>query len=397
MQRIAEPVHDAPRAPSPGIEVEQRLPASEASFRRFLADIDVGSLMLDREGRVTFINDRLAGLLGRTPAAMLGQDWIDVAVPLAEREALRSVFLDAMATGILPGQREDGVVTRSGDTRRLAWTSVIQRDGDGVVIGLASIAHDVTEARKNEVELTTLAAAIEQSAESVMITDREARITYVNRAFERMSGYSKAEVIGRNPRLLKSDVETATFFDAMWAALSNGLPWVADMTNRRKDGRRYQINGVISPLRAAGGAITGFVSSTRDVSHERDLETRADLMARERSLITETLRTVPSGGRSRRRPISSAARSPACPTSPSRPCSSSSGTTRPCPSRSWPPIRCRRASDSEPSVAGISASTRCLARGSRPGSMTRPDRTLEALPWPTCVGSGTRPSATMGP
>jgi PAS domain-containing protein len=71
-----------------GIEAEQLLRASEARFREFLSDIDLGALMLDAAGSVVFINDHLLGLLERTRVEILGQDWIDLAVPEAERVAL---------------------------------------------------------------------------------------------------------------------------------------------------------------------------------------------------------------------------------------------------------------------------------------------------------------------
>jgi EAL domain-containing protein (putative c-di-GMP-specific phosphodiesterase class I) len=102
--------------------------------------------------------------------------------------------------------------------------------------------------------------------------------------------------MGRNPRFLKSSAQSATFFDAMWAALGNGLPWVADLTNRRKDGSPYHLTSVISPIRAADGSIDGFVAVGRDVSHERELETRTEALTRERALIGDTLRRMPRGG-----------------------------------------------------------------------------------------------------
>jgi PAS domain S-box-containing protein len=73
-------------------------------------------------------------------------------------------------------------------------------------------------------ERDRLAAAIDQVTESVIITDLDARITYVNRAFERVTGFGRDEVIGRNPRFQKSGLQTPWFYDAMWAALTNGIP-----------------------------------------------------------------------------------------------------------------------------------------------------------------------------
>ena len=277
------------------VEEQARLRGADARLRDLLSSIDLGALVLDRSGKVEFINDFLLQLMGSGREEVLGRDWIDHAVPERERTALRESFHAAIDGAIGAGRREDGLVTRSGDERRLLWTSAVQRDSAGRVIGLAGIAHDVTDARRIEAERARLATAIEQSAESVLITDLDGRIVYVNHAFERLSGYAGAEVIGRNPRILNSGLQSASFYDAMWAALSNGLPWIADIVNRRKDGSLYSLNSALSPIHGPDGAITGYVDVARDVSHERELETRAEVLTRERALIGETLRSLPPG------------------------------------------------------------------------------------------------------
>jgi PAS domain S-box-containing protein len=274
-------------------EAQLRVQASEAQFLDLLSNVELGTLVLDATGRVEFINDFLLALLGRRRDELLGQDWIDVAVPDGERVDVRAALVAAFAAGVGVGRREDGIVTRSGDVRRLLWTSVIRRDASGAAIGMAGIAYEVTEARRVEAERAQLATAIDQATESVVVTDRDARIVYVNRAFERISGYRSDEVLGRNPRIVKSGLQSETFYDAMWAALSNGLPWVADVVNRRKDGTLYSLSSAMSAVRDADGSITGFVDVGRDVTRERELETRADLLARERALIGETLRSLP--------------------------------------------------------------------------------------------------------
>src|ERR1035437_1186022 len=144
-------------------------------------------------------------------------------------------------------------------------------------------------------ERDRLTAAIEQVTESVVITDLHARITYVNRAFERVTGYSRAEVIGRNPRFLKSGLQTPWFYDAMWASLTNGLPWVSDFINRRKDGSLYTEEVAISPIRDSSGSIASYVAVQRDVTHERALVERATQRAQERALIAETIRDLRPG------------------------------------------------------------------------------------------------------
>jgi two-component system, cell cycle sensor histidine kinase and response regulator CckA len=121
-------------------------------------------------------------------------------------------------------------------------------------------------------ERTRLATAIEQAAEMIVITDREARIQYVNPAFERVSGYGKAEVIGRNPRLLQSGRQGRDFYEAMWTTLGAAETWRGTFLNQRKDGVAYEEEAVISPIRDADGNVVSYVGVGRDVTRERALE-----------------------------------------------------------------------------------------------------------------------------
>ena len=151
---------------------------------------------------------------------------------------------------------------------------------------------DETERSQAEIERDQLAIAVEQAAESIMITDLEARISYVNPAFERVSGYTRAEVIGQNPRLVSSGLQPPAFYEAMWAALSTGVPWVADFINRRKDGSLITEEAVITPIRDGAGAITGYVAVQRDVTAERARLERSAQFAHERALIAGTIRNL---------------------------------------------------------------------------------------------------------
>jgi PAS domain S-box-containing protein len=134
-----------------------------------------------------------------------------------------------------------------------------------------------------------LAMAIEQSPESVVITDRAGTIEYVNPAFERVTGYATAEVVGQNPRLLQSGRQNRAFYEAMWQTLTDGLPWVGDFVNRRKDGTLFTEEAVISPVHDGGGAIAGYVAVKRDVSVEREAQARDRARARERGQIADAL------------------------------------------------------------------------------------------------------------
>jgi len=162
-------------------------------------------------------------------------------------------------------------------------------------MGLGGIGVDVTQHSNAEAERDVLTAAVEQVGESVVITDREARITYVNPAFERATGYTRDEVIGQNPRLLKSGLHPRSFYKAMWAALRRGMPWGANLVNRRKDGSLFTEDAVISPIHDASGATTSYVAVKSDVTHELALVQRSTELIRERALIAETIRGLRAG------------------------------------------------------------------------------------------------------
>jgi PAS domain S-box-containing protein len=275
-------------------ELEDRLRRAEQATAETVTLLEtlqsaapVGFGFVDREFRIVRINETLAAIggapielqIGRLISEVVPEVWAQVE-PACRRALAGEAVLNLDISGKAPS---DGAVHH--------WlVSYYPVRVAEAVIGVGIVVVDITERERSESERTMLAAAMEQSADSVVITDQDARITYVNGAFERLSGYAAKEAIGRNPRFLKSGVQSPTFYEAMWAALAHGLPWVADMTNRRKDGSLYQLNSVITPIRAEDESITGYVNVGHDVSHERELETRTEALTRERELIADTLR-----------------------------------------------------------------------------------------------------------
>lgn len=129
--------------------------------------------------------------------------------------------------------------------------------------------HDITERKRAEAQNLLLATAIEQAVETVVVTDHEARIQYVNPAFTRTTGYSREEALGQNPRVLKSGQHGAQFYQALWSALGKGELWQGEFTNRRKDGTLYIEEATIAPVRAASGEITNYIAIKSDVTERR--------------------------------------------------------------------------------------------------------------------------------
>jgi PAS domain S-box-containing protein len=126
--------------------------------------------------------------------------------------------------------------------------------------------------RRAEAERTTLVAAIEQSGDAIVITDVAGDIRYCNPAFQQLTGYTREEAVGRNPRFLKSGKQDSDFYRSLWQTILNGGVWNGCWTNRRKDGSLYEVEGTISPIHNAAGSLTGFVAASRDITGRLRLE-----------------------------------------------------------------------------------------------------------------------------
>jgi PAS domain S-box-containing protein len=143
---------------------------------------------------------------------------------------------------------------------------------EGKPFAIQGIARDITGRKRAEAERARLATAVEQAAETIVITDLGGTILYANPAFEKTTGYTRAEAVGQTPRLLKSGRHDDAFYRRMWAALGRGEVWTGRFINRRKDGALYEEDATISPVRDAAGQIVNYVAVKRDVTREVQLE-----------------------------------------------------------------------------------------------------------------------------
>lgn len=143
---------------------------------------------------------------------------------------------------------------------------------DGVPVGVTGIARDITERKRADAELRRLAAAVEETADSVVITDKNGNIQYVNPAFERVSGYTKEEALNQNPRILKSGKTDPSVYKELWETITRGDAWNGHLTNRKKDGTLFEERVTISPVRDASGAIVSYIAVKQDITQQLQLE-----------------------------------------------------------------------------------------------------------------------------
>lgn len=152
------------------------------------------------------------------------------------------------------------------------------------------ITKDITEQQKKELDLLRFSEVIHHTVNPIEITDAKGKIIYVNPAFERVTGYSKEEIIGNNPNMLSSGVQGKEFWRAVWDRILSGKEWVGQIQNRRKDGRLIHTELVISPIIDGKGSVVGFLGAHRDITEQKMLEQQLV-----RSQKMETFGTLAAG------------------------------------------------------------------------------------------------------
>jgi len=135
--------------------------------------------------------------------------------------------------------------------------------------------------RQAQEQLHLQSQALAAAANGILITDKDGSVLWANPAFSTLTGYALDEVLGKNPRFLKSDRHEPLFYEDLWQTIVSGRVWKGEEVNRRKDGSEYDIEQVITPVRNADGAITRFIAIQQDISDRK----RAEAVLRERSSL----------------------------------------------------------------------------------------------------------------
>jgi two-component system, cell cycle sensor histidine kinase and response regulator CckA len=134
------------------------------------------------------------------------------------------------------------------------------------------LRREISERERAEESRARLVAAVEQSAETIVITDADGAILYANPAFEKSTGYTREEALGVNPRILKSGRHDPEFYRQIWAVLGRGEVWSGRFINKKKDGTLYEEDASISPVRDPSGKVLNYVAVKRDITREAQLE-----------------------------------------------------------------------------------------------------------------------------
>jgi PAS domain S-box-containing protein len=233
-----------------------------------------GVLVADQEGRLLFSNPAaekilgiaLAEVLPGTGAALAGWYLTDQVslVPPDRLPMVRAIRGEEFADELFfvrTSSRCPGVWLRAE-----GWPL---KDPDGIVSRGVVMFHDFTQGREALQTIELLSRIVEQTADSVVLTDTQGVIQYVNPAFEATSGYTRDEALGQTPRILKSGLHDAEFYRQMWARFAQGLPFKGMVINRGKTGELFWAQQTITSMRDEAGHLTHFVSVSQDITDLR--------------------------------------------------------------------------------------------------------------------------------
>jgi PAS domain S-box-containing protein len=265
-----------------------------ADLKRTAEELEgISSVILrwDTEGRVLFMNDFGLELFGYTAEELVGEPIVGSIVPASDVvEKNVRVMIDEIAAD--PAKYQDDETEnqrKNGDRIWMAWRNTPILGDDGSLREILTIGIDITERKRAEDQLRKLSQAVEQSSSSVVITDVAGDIEYANPKFTEITGYALEEVMGQNPRVLKSGSQPQEFYADLWATISSGREWHGEFCNRKKNGELYWESASISPIRDASGEITHYVAIKDDITERRRIERE---VAEQKQLLENTLESL---------------------------------------------------------------------------------------------------------
>jgi PAS domain S-box-containing protein len=223
---------------------------------------------VDGEWRYTYCSPQVETFLGYTPAEIIGTSFFDF-MPPEEAAVVRSQFAELYRHKLRIQNLENWNTGKGGHRILLSTSAIPIPDAAGALRGYRGVNKDITEFKRYEAELRKMSRAVEQSPVTIVITDTQGTIEFVNPKFTELTGFSAEEAIGRNPRILSSGKTPPETFCELWRTITSGKTWEGELLNRGKDGSLFWEWAAISPLLDENGTITQFLGVKEDITEKK--------------------------------------------------------------------------------------------------------------------------------
>lgn len=235
---------------------------------KLIESLGDGMLVLDMQGRIVDVNQPAARMIGSTSETLLGRNLSEV-FPSAQHVEEQSI-----------GQ-EIRTELEIGDTEKHYFDVLVSPlfEGKTAVIGHLIILRDITVRKQNELRLRQLNQAVEQSPMSVVITDPDGKITYVNSRFTALTGYSLDEALGQNPKILQSGQTPTETGHTPWQTIKAGKVWKGEFLNKKKNGELYWEDATIAPVLDHNGRTLNFIAVMEDITERKHAQDELQKLA----------------------------------------------------------------------------------------------------------------------
>jgi PAS domain S-box-containing protein len=249
-----------------------RIQKDDANLRSVIDTAVDGIISISERGMIQSFNQAAVSIFGYTAKEVIGSN-VSMLMPSPDRENHDGYIEQFINTGEkhVIGTRSRVVAQHKDGHVFPIYLSVSQAQL-GRHSTFTGIIHDLTEEESRETQLRHLWHVVEQSPISIVITDTYGNIEYVNTRFKQLTGYQEVEILGKNPRILKSNNTPDNTYRELWSSISNGHIWRGVLQNRKKNGELFWLSTTICPVNNQDGDIDHYIALSEDITHLREKE-----------------------------------------------------------------------------------------------------------------------------
>ncbi|MHA2371959.1 MAG: PAS domain S-box protein [Candidatus Thorarchaeota archaeon] len=239
----------------------------EAKYRALLEQNNDAIIILDLEGNHIEANQKALELLDYDSNELLKLSYTDLVDSTEIDERMKKH--EALLRGNILPVFEGTMIKKDGNKIPVEVNAAVVRDADGKPIHIQTFMRNVAAQRKTVQELLKLSMVLEHNPASIVITDSEGVISYVNPKFSELTGYTMEDAMGRNPAILKSGLTPVEVYKDLWKTITSGKEWRGEFANKKKNGEIYWEDAIIAPILGREGEITNFVAVKQDITQRK--------------------------------------------------------------------------------------------------------------------------------
>jgi PAS domain S-box-containing protein len=270
--------------------VANKLAEEEILRFKTIADSAVYSQAIaNTEGKLVYVNKHFAHSHGYKPEELIGLN-ISALHTQKQFETVHSTISLMIQNGYFEST-EIWHIHKDGREFPMLMNGIVLNDDKGNPEYIATSAIDITERKHEEDKIRKLSQAVEQSAASIVITDLDGSIEYVNPKFSQITGYTLDEAVRQNPRVLKSGEHNAEYYTELWKTISSGKEWRGEFLNKKKNGELFWESASISPIANNEGNITNYLAVKEDITQQKKAEQEL-IAAKEKAEESDRLKSA---------------------------------------------------------------------------------------------------------